>query len=182
MSHSDRQLCISCVISKKRKKKNHTLSEVKVKERTDTQVLIRPKSADINVAPTAKPDKKQAIRSQCKGLALISAISLTFLEALHFGIVSRCWNWILNNKRLAERKKWKNWSVVSLGVGRSTFTLTNAWCHPFEQGGLKGSESEEVGNLWMMTTVILLDTTVCHFSLLIFPVLYVCERGSVCNL
>lgn len=28
-------------------------------------------------------------------------------------IASRCWNWTLNSKRLAERKKWKNWSVVS---------------------------------------------------------------------
>lgn len=105
----------------------------------------------------------------CRGLALISEISLTSLEALHFGISSRCWNWTLNSKRLAKRKKWKNWSVVSLDVGHATFTLTNAWCHPFEQGEMKGNESEEVGNLWMMSTVILLDTAVCHFSLLVFP-------------
>lgn len=97
-------------------------------------------------------------------------------------IASRCWNWTLNSKRVAERKKWKNWSVVSSGVGCSTFTLTNAWCHAFEQGVLKGNDSEEVGNLWMMSTVILLDTTVCHFSPLIFKGLYVHERGDVCNL
>ena len=137
-------------------------------------------------------------RSLCGGLALISEISLTFLEVLHFGIGYRCWNWTLNSKRPAERKKWKTWSVVSLGVGRATFTLTNAWCHPFEQGKMKGNESEEVGNLWMMSTVILLDTAVCHFSLLIstlhstsnLPCVFVrvCVRRrgnvwvSVCNL
>lgn len=71
-------------------------------------------------------------------------------------------------------------SVVLLGVGCATFTLTNAWCHPFEQGEMKGNESEEVGNLWMMSAVILLDTAVCHFSLLIFrtasnlPCIFVC--------
>lgn len=70
-------------------------------------------------------------------------------------------------------------------MGRATFTLTNAWCHPFEQAEMKGNESEEVGNLWMMSTVILLDTAVCHFSLLIFTVLltfhaYFCVYVCVC--
>lgn len=113
-------------------------------------------------------ESRESCRSQWGGLELISKISLTLLEALHFGITTRCWNWTFNSERLAERKKWKNWSVVSRGVGCATFTLTNAWCHPFEQAEMKGNESEEVGNLWMMSTVILLDTAVCHFSLLIF--------------
>ncbi len=36
---------------------------------------------------------------------------------------------------------------------------------------MKGNETEEVGNLWMMSTVILLDTAVCHFSLLVLDAL-----------
>lgn len=46
---------------------------------------MRPISTCIKDAPTAKLVKKQVIRSQCRGLALISQISQTFLEAALFG-------------------------------------------------------------------------------------------------
>lgn len=143
-------------------------------------------------SPKGSWESRPTDRSQCAGPALISLISLTLLEALHFDITSRCWNWKLNSKRLAEQKKWKNWWDASQSVGCATFTLTNAWCQQSEQGEMKGNESEEVGNLWMMSTVMFLDTAIWHQLVTwLITYAYLCllwtgEEGqkgeSVCNL
>lgn len=140
---------------------------------------MRPTSAHTNRAPTANPAKKQAIETRRRGLTLISGISLTFLEVLHFGIASRCWNWTLNRKWLAERKEWKNWSVVSLAVGCAAFTLTNAGCHPSEQGMLKWNKSEEEGEKSLGDGY---SNLVGHCCLPSFPLLISSESASVCNL
>lgn len=66
----------------------------------------------------------------------------------------------------------KNWCVVSQDVGHATFTLKNVCSHPFEQ---TGEEEVKVGNLWMMSTVIISDTAVCHFTRLIFSVSLTCH-------